>query len=82
MHDGYDGCSGYVLNVWSNDGIHGIVVDVVEEVTVVIVTTLGNVSSGHVRSLIGFFLCFLERRGKLSFPQTAPLIFTLIRRLD
>jgi hypothetical protein len=58
MQDGYDGCSGYVLDVWSNDGIHGIVVDVVEEVIVVIVTTLGNVSSGHVRSFDRFFsLC-------------------------
>jgi hypothetical protein len=62
MHDGCDGCSGHMLNVWSDfvgrsdDGIHGIAVGVVEEIT--FVTTLGNVSSGHVRSFDRFFsLC-------------------------
>jgi hypothetical protein len=57
----------------------------VEEVTVVIVTTLGNVSSGHVRSLIGFFsLCsWIKRKeGENSVPTDGATDLYLIRRLD
>jgi hypothetical protein len=57
---------------WSDNGIHGIAVGAVKEVTAVIVTTLGSVSSGHVRNLIGFFLCVLKlrrKKGKTQFKK-------------
>jgi hypothetical protein len=40
----------------SDDGVHGIAVSIVKGVIAVLVVTLGWISSGHVRKLIGFFL--------------------------